>query len=182
MKASEIASRYAQALYQLASEQTKQDETFSQIRALADALSAEATIAQFLTSPLVRPSEKEKAFADSFKHLSISETVKNFVFLLAKKQRLEIFSDIVTAYQNIADEKHGVVRGVVRSTTVLPPEERKRIEQTVNRVTNKQALLIYKEDPSLLGGLVADVGSFTFDDSLASHLKRMNEQLTRRSV
>ncbi len=73
-------------------------------------------------------------------------------------------------------------RGTVRSTTVLAPEERKRIEETVNRVTHKQPLLTYKEDPALLGGMVAEVGNYTFDDSLASHLRRMNEQLTRRTM
>lgn len=108
--------------------------------------------------------------------------MKNFVFLLARKQRLGIFNDVVTAYQALADEKHGVVRGTVRSTTVLAPDERKRIEQTVNRVTKKNSILTYKEDPLLLGGLVAEVGSYTFDDSLASHLRRMNEQLTRRTI
>ena len=67
----------------------------------------------------------------------------------------------------------------MRSATVLAPEERKQIETLVSRATKKQVILSYKEDPSLVGGLVAEVGSFTFDDSLISHLKRINEQLTR---
>jgi F-type H+-transporting ATPase subunit delta len=114
--------------------------------------------------------------------VSVGELVKNFVFLLARKQRLDVFGDIVAVYQILADQKHGVVRGTVRSTTVLAPEERKRIEETVNRVTRKQSLLTYKEDSQLLGGMVAEVGSYTFDDSLASHLRRMNEQLTDQKV
>src|SRR5262249_48841149 len=96
-----------------------------------------------------------------------------------RKNRLGVFKDIVGAYEQIADEAHGVMRGTVRSATVLAPEERKRIETLVSRATAKQVILTYKEDPSLLGGLVAEVGSYTFDDSLLSHLKRINEQLTR---
>src|SRR4029077_20300117 len=95
------------------------------------------------------------------------------------KNRLGIFSEIVTAFEHITDEAHGVTRGTVRSATVLAPEERKRIETLVGRATKKQVILTYKEDPSLLGGLVAEVGSFTFDDSLHAHLKRINEQLNR---
>jgi F-type H+-transporting ATPase subunit delta len=181
MSASQIGKRYATALYELASEKNSQDETFLQIRAIAEALDLDPTIQSFLSSPLVRPGEKEKAFAGAFKTVQASDLVKNFVFLLARKQRLAIFNDVVTSFQALADEKHGVVRGVVRSTTVLAPDERKKIEQTVNRVTKKNAILSYKEDPQLLGGLVAEVGSYTFDDSLASHLRRMNEQLTQKN-
>ena len=111
--------------------------------------------------------------------VKLPEILKNFMLLLGMKNRLSLFADIVTSYQSIADEAHGVTRGVVRSATVLAPDERKRIEELVGRATKKQVILTYKEDPSLLGGLIAEVGSFTFDDSLSSHLTRINEQLNR---
>jgi F-type H+-transporting ATPase subunit delta len=178
MKSLQLGGRYAKALYQLASEQNQQDQVFTQIRTIAEAIHSDPAIIEFLSSPMIRPTEKEKAFEGAFKSVTVSDLVKNFVFLLARKQRLDVFDDIVTVYQTLSDQKHGMVRGTVRSTTVLTPEERKRIEETVNRVTKKQSLLTYKEDPHLLGGMVAEVGSYTFDDSLASHLRRMNEQLT----
>ncbi len=62
MTATEIGARYAKALYQLAAEQNQQDQVFAQIRSLAEALDNEKVIAEFLSSPLVRPLEKEKAF------------------------------------------------------------------------------------------------------------------------
>lgn len=181
MSASQIGMRYADALYQLAFEKNLQEEVYKQICSIAEALDLDPQIQSFLSSPLVRPLEKEKAFAAAFKSVQVNDLVKNFVLLLARKQRIAIINDVVTAFQDLADRKHGVVRGTVRSTTVLAPEDRKRIEETVNRVTKKHAILTYKEDPQLLGGLVAEVGSYTFDDSLASHLRRMNEQLTQRN-
>lgn len=181
MNPSEIGARYAKALYQLAEENHQQDAIFDQLRALGEALQTDKTIADFVSSPLIRPQEKEKAFGAALKGLSVNDLVKTFVLVLAHKQRLDVFPAILKAYQDLADEKHGVVRGVVRSTTVLAPEQRKQIEEKVNRVTHKQPLLTYKEDPTLLGGLLAEVGSYTFDDSLASHLRRMKEQLTQRS-
>lgn len=180
MKAGEIGARYATALYQLAAENNQQDQIFNELRVFNEALTHDKSIVEFLSSPVITPAEKEKAFANAFKSLKVSELIKQFVYLLAKKQRLDIFGAIVEGYQAIADEKHGVVRGVVRSASVLAPEERKRVEETVNRVTKRQSILLYKEDPTLLGGLLAQVGSYTFDDSLSSHLRRMNEQLSNR--
>lgn len=179
MRSALVAARYARALYNLAKEANEQDGVFEQMRVVDDAFSLEKEIMEFVHSPLVRPSQKEKAMEQLTLKVKMSDTLKKFLLLLAKKNRLGIFSEVLTAYQMIADEAHGVTRGVVRSATVLPPEERKRIEQLVGKATKKQVILTYKEDPSLLGGLVAEVGSFTFDDSLSSHLIRINEQLNR---
>lgn len=177
MKRSELASRYARALFSWAKETNDHDKVFDQLRVISEALRGDKEIEMFVSSPLVRPAIKQKALEKVVE--GCLPVVKNFVLLLAKKDRVEIFEEIVHSYQAIVDEAHGVTRGLVKSAAVLAPDERKRIEEIVSRVTQKQVILTYKEDPSLLGGLVAEVGSFTFDDSLFSHLKRINVQLTR---
>lgn len=179
MKNMNLASRYARALYSLAAESRQQDEVFSQMRVFAEAFQADAEIENFLNTPMVQPALKIKAVEALLGKMNVVESLKDFLLLLAKKGRLPLFPAIVTSYQQISDETHGVTRGQVRSAAVLGPEARKRIEELVSKATKKQVILTYKEDPSLLGGLVAQVGSFTFDDSLLSHLSRINEQLTR---
>jgi F-type H+-transporting ATPase subunit delta len=179
MKNMLLAARYARALYALAKEKNEQDAVHAQMRAVSEAFSSDAEISRFLESPVIRPAEKVKALAKLVESLNVPESLKNFILLLGKKNRLGIFKEIVHAFQLITDETHGVTRGVVTSAAVLDPAERKRIETLVGKATKKQVILTYKEDPSLLGGLVAEVGSFTFDDSLMSHLNRINEQLNR---
>jgi F-type H+-transporting ATPase subunit delta len=179
MKNMNLAGRYARALYALASDKNEQDAVFEKMRSLSEAIGADAEAARFLFSPVVRPVEKVAALEKIVAALSLPESLEKFLLLLAKKNRLGVFKEIVVAYQQIADDAHGVTRGTVRSATVLDPAERKRIETLVGKATKKQVILNYKEDAGLLGGLVAEVGSYTFDDSLISHLKRINEQLTR---
>jgi F-type H+-transporting ATPase subunit delta len=174
-----LAARYARAIYTLAAEKNEQDAVFEKMRALAEVIHGEQEIAKFLLSPLVRPAEKVAVIEKAVVALSLPDSLQKFMLVLAKKNRLGIFKEIVAAYQQIADDAHGVTRGTVRSAAVLDPAERKRIETLVGKATKKQVILNYKEDAGLLGGLVAEVGSFTFDDSLTSHLKRINEQLTR---
>lgn len=179
MKNTLVATRYARALYSLAKDKGQQDVVFDQMRVIEEVLTSDAEISEFVQSPLVRPTDKEKAIKGLAGKVKMADSLQDFVLLLAKKNRLGIFSAITSAYETIADEAHGVTRGLVRSATVLAPDERKRIEEMVSKATKKQVILTYKEDPSLLGGLVAEVGSFTFDDSLNSHLNRIKEQLTR---
>ncbi|MES2964311.1 MAG: ATP synthase F1 subunit delta, partial [Bdellovibrionota bacterium] len=106
----------------------------------------------------------------------------DLINLLARKDRLGVFGEIVHAFEAEADAANNVARGVVRSATVLGQDDRKRIEDQVERVLKKKVILSYKVDPSVIGGLVAQVGSYTFDDSISAHLKRMNEELKRRTV
>lgn len=174
-----LASRYARAIYNLAKESNEHDAVFGQMRVIDEAFHSDEEIENFLSTPMIRPSDKLKAIEGMLAKVAFADVLKRFVQLLARKGRLPLFSEVVIAYQQISDESHGVTRGQVRSATVLGPDDRKRIEELVSKATKKKVILTYKEEPALLGGLVAEVGSFTFDDSLISHLTRINEQLTR---
>ena len=180
MKYSQVAIRYAKALYMLATENGSESQTYSQLQFLADAMEKDSAIMDFLTSPLIGREKKEKVFTDGLNGKFAPET-KNFLLLLAKKNRVHLVPEIVIAFQALMDEKSGVTRGVVKSPSPLTAEEQKEIENKVSKYTNKQVILTFEEDKSLIGGLVAEVGSYTFDDSLTSHLTRLNEELNRRA-
>lgn len=179
MKPSQISLRYAKALYELAKEAKNQSLVYSEIVALEKDIFGVKEFGEFMTSPLIRPKDKEKALSEALNKSSISDVVKTFCLLLAKKGRLEIFPQIVQAFQAISDEESGIVRGVVKATQVLGGEEQKAIRDRVQKVTQKKPELTFEVDPELIGGLKAQVGSYTFDDSLSGHLRRMKEQLNR---
>ena len=182
MKSSELAKRYAKALYELADENKSLDAVFSQLRTLSDTFAKDAAISEFLTSPLVKADERAAALTAAFNGKGLSTEVVDVLLLLAKNDRFALFGELVTAFEQQADAANNVCRGVVRSATVLGQAERQRVEDTVEDVLKKKVIMTYKVDPTVIGGLVAQVGSYTFDDSIDSHLKRMNEELKRRTV
>lgn len=177
---SEVARRYARALYDHAKGQGKADAVFMELRTLSQAINSEKSILDFTTSPLVAPDQKMAALKNALAG-KVSDSVLSFLLLLAEKNRLSIFSEMVGAYESINDDDHGVKRGTVTSAKPLTPEAQKSIEDAVHKTTKKKVILTYKEDPKLLGGTIAQVGGWTFDDSLETHLMRMSEDLNRRS-
>jgi F-type H+-transporting ATPase subunit delta len=179
MKCSELAVRYAKALYETSSDPQKQEQIFQEIRVIDAVFEKETGIRDFLTSPLVSAEEREQVVQKALKDLQLSAETKNFVVLLAHNGRLKIFGEIVHAFQAKADQDNDVVRGTVRSAVVLAPEERKKIEKKVSEITKRQAILTYREDTSVIGGLIAEIGSYTFDDTLQSHMLRLQEDLKR---
>lgn len=176
----EVARRYARAFFELAKTAKNQDSVFAELRVIRDAIQSDKAILEFVTSPLVSPDQKMAAVKGALNG-KVSNEVFNGLMLLAEKNRLGSFSEIVDAFEAISDEDHGVTRGTVRTATALSAEARKQIEETVSKVTKKKVILTFTEDPTLLGGMVAQVGGWTFDDSLETHLTRMSEDLNRRS-
>ncbi len=181
MKFSGLAARYSKALFEIAKDSGQQDKIFAEIRGFADILEKNADFKNFLTSPLIRKEDKEASLKAALQNAGLSEDTKNFFLLLARKGRIDLFAEIVESFQFQTDESHGVTRGHVKSAAILNPNEREEVEKTVSKVTGKRVILSYKEDPSLIGGVVAQVGSYTFDDSLSSHLTRLKEEINRRT-
>ncbi|MGE0764618.1 MAG: ATP synthase F1 subunit delta [Bdellovibrionales bacterium] len=179
MQVSELANRYARAILDLVG-QAKSEQILAELRGLQTIFEKDAGIREFLFSPLVKAKDRAQALTAALKSAGLSPETSAFVMLLSDKGRLPVFSKIVEAIKIQNDMAHGVTRGSVRSAAVLSPEERKSIEEIVSSYTQKQVILTYKEDTSVIGGLIAEVGSFTFDDTLTSHLRRLKEEMTRR--
>jgi F-type H+-transporting ATPase subunit delta len=179
MKNAVVANRYAKALYSLASEQKIEEKVLNELRETAKGFENSPEEFAQLISPTLSVDDRNKIVTSLFDGKTQTDLFKSFVQLLVSKDRLGLFQDIMEAYQTQSDLQHGVTRGVVRSPAALKPEERTRLEEIVSKVTNKKAILEYKQSPELIGGLLAKVGSYTFDDSLDTQLRLMYENLNR---
>jgi F-type H+-transporting ATPase subunit delta len=183
MKYAQIAKRYANALFQLGEETKSQDKYYEEIKRAAaifnDATGTNETLETFIYSPLVKAADKESAVKKALTDGGFSTEVSSLILLLAKKDRLPILTDIVTAYEQKNDERNGITRGTVRSGKELSASERQEIEKSVGAAVGKKVLLNFIEDKSVIAGVVTQVGSLTLDDSLFSHLRRMKESLNR---
>lgn len=172
---SEIGNRYAKALFEVSESAKNSDAVLGELRALGEAVSKNADVKAFLSSPIVSQADKAKVFAPL--KGKFTAPVENLLNVLNDKDRLAFAGEIAEAFEALIDEKNGVTRGVVRSAATLDPEQRKSLEETVRKVTGKQVILKFDVDPTLMGGLVATVGGWTFDDSLTSHLTSLKEGL-----
>ncbi len=177
---SDISKNYAQALYQVAEANKKVELVFSELRLIDQVFSMDSKIKEFFETPVISPDQKKHIIQLSLEK-KVSNELFNTIILLSENNRLSYFSEIVMAYQELTDDANGVCRGRVRSAASLGAEQRKKIEDKVTQATGKKVILTFEEEPSLLGGTIAQVGGWTFDDSLESHLKRMSETLKRRS-
>jgi len=182
MKHAQLAGRYARALIALSQESSSTERVIIELRALREAFQQDPSIQDFLASPAISPTDKEAALKKALAQSKVSTETLNFVLFLSQRDRIGLFSEIVDAFEESSDAIHGVTRGSVESAIALGPDARRELERIVKKVIQKEVILNYKLNPSIIGGLIARVGSYTFDDSISSHLRRMNEDLKRRTV
>ena len=130
--------------------------------------------------PAVTAAIQKEALKKFFEVKSFSPEVQWLLLLLSEKRRFPLLYGIAEEFQSVVDRSRTVARGVVSSATTLFPEERTQLETTISRYTGQKAVLEYHEDKNLLGGLVAKVGSYTFDDTLETQLRLMKEALKKR--
>jgi len=178
VKRANIARRYVKAMFELVTDGRQLELTLNELRQIL-VVFEDKEISRFIVSPVVAATQKLEAISAALEAKGLTELTKNLLLLLAKRNRLMLLSKVVEAFQAELDRSNGVVRGSVKSTVNLDPEERKQIENKVGAFFKKDVILKFSTEPKLVGGLVATVGSFTFDDSISSYLKRLNDNLNR---
>lgn len=181
MRVSEISKRYAKALLAVAKQKGIHSQVFGELQTLVQSFAADASVKNYFENPMVSSDQKVAAVKAALSGKGVSEEVVNTLVLLAEKNRMDILGQMAIAFRDLLDIEEGVTRGVVRSAQPLTAEAQKEIEQKINKVLNKKIVLTYEQDSKLLGGVVASVGGWTFDDSIDTHLKKLNEELNRRA-
>lgn len=181
MRREVIAAKYGKALYELAREAKTQDQIYAEIKLLAQVMTSDEGLADFADTPLVKAEAKEDAVAMAIQSLSLSQVTKNFVLTLARRDRLTLLGDVETAFLDQMDKDAGLTRGTVVSAAELNDAQKKDITAVLSKITGKKVAVTFKKESKIGGGLSAQVGGLTIDDSVQTHLKRMQDELNRRT-
>lgn len=179
MSQNEISKRYAKALYTSLKQAGQQDKGLSELQVLTKIFESDPSVHTYFSNPLISAHQKLEVAQKAFSEKGLSAEVLGLVLLMAEKNRIEYISGVVKAYEAISDAERGITTGIVRAAKPLQPNDQKELESKINQVLKKKIVLTFKEDPSLLGGVIAEVDGWTFDDSIDTHLKKLNEVLMR---
>ncbi len=174
---SALGRRYAKALLDLAREQGDMDAVLRDVGALSDAWKVSAELRDIVRNPVV-PRPALKAAVDAvMEKLGTSKLLRNTVNLLADKGRLGSLEDVLQALDELAEAETGRVRVEVVSAKPLADAYYARLTEKLKRVTDREVVLVKKEDPSLIGGVVTRIGDQVFDGSLSNQLSELKETL-----
>lgn len=172
------AGRYAKALldvlYPARAEMGRE-----QVARFSSLLSQEADARLVLENPTVSAEKRKELLQRIGDALALDVPIRNFLGLLIEKNRLDVLDEIVSTYGALLDEKLGIVRARVTSAQELDSKQRDEVARQLQSLTGKKVRMEVAVDPSLLGGLVAQVGSTIYDGSIRQQLQAFRNSLTQ---
>jgi F-type H+-transporting ATPase subunit delta len=176
---SQLSERYATALYEVTQAKGNTNEILDTLLALRTSLEENKDVLQVLTTPLISETEKEGLLKTAVAS-ALTDELTTFFKLLVKNNRLGELSQIVLAFKERVARELGVESGVVRSATELNDTEKKEIQKLIEKKLSKKVELTYVIDSKMIGGVEAKVGSYIFEDSIKTHMQKLNDFITRR--
>ena len=179
MRSSAAARRYARALFSLANEEGRVEPTREELRQLADLLAENHELRNALFRPLHPVAERRRVLAEIARRVGASPSVKNFFAYLIDQRRLVDFDSIQREYERLADEDAGRTVAEIVSASPLDDDQREDLRRALSAHTGRDVALDVAVDPSLLGGLIASVGTLMFDGSLRTQLNQLRTSLTK---
>jgi F-type H+-transporting ATPase subunit delta len=171
------ARRYAAAAFNVAAESGDFDAWLNPLTELARILQMPSARTIF-ASPAVPTSQKRAALDRLLPNAH--PMVRNYLHILADRERLREVPGIAEALRELINQRRGIITAEI--TTAIPLDagmERlvaQRLAAYLNRDPDKVTLR-GRVDPAIIGGVVARVGDQLIDDSVRGRLARLRRTL-----
>ena len=173
-----IASRYAEALFQIGEEENLTDMMYQELSDVVNLIKLNQDFFSVLKSPVISKKEKISLIDNIFEN-KININIKNFLKILIEQDRISFILDISDSYKELLNEKHNILEGFVISAIPMKKEEIKELEEKLSKKYNKNVTLENKVDKSILGGVLVRLGNEEIDGTVKTRLDKMKEQLSQ---
>ena len=172
-----IARRYAGALADVVIERREEREVQAELDQWAQLIEGNPQLKEVFANPTVPYDQKRKVLEDLISHTRVRETTASFLRVLLRNQRLSQLRDVAVRFGLVLDERSGVVAASVTTARPMPEDLKSALQQTLAEATGRKVTLSFTTDETIIGGLVARIGSTIYDGSVQGHLERLSEEL-----
>jgi F-type H+-transporting ATPase subunit delta len=169
---------YARALYQAAKEKDRLDAVREE---LADFVQAQREVPE-LRELLRNPQLDHRIKASALEELlgGDEELVRNFLLLLAEKNRAGEVEEIGREFEQMVALEEGILDVELTTAVELSDEEARDVIQQIEKASGRKVEASRRVDSDLIGGIVLQAGSMRLDASVRGRLNRLRTELTTR--
>ena len=170
---------YARSLFQAARDAGRLDEVHEQLGDFAAAIGDVPELRRLLENPELDPQQKAGVLGEILG--DADELVRNFVLLVSEKGRAGEIEEIYAELDALVAAEQR--RLLVELTTAyeLSDDEAASIVEKIEQSSGRTVEATRTVDPTLIGGIVLQVGSHRLDASVRGRLSRLRHELVTRS-
>jgi len=171
------AGRYALALFELGKENSELNEIVTESQNLQDLLKKSSEFMSFVKDPTYKRNEQLEAIKMMSNRFKFSSTFNKFLSFLCFKRRLFFLERILNSFLQLVSKSRGEIRAQLSSSKELSSNELENIQKELSENFTSKIKLDYKYDPTLIGGLIIQVGSIMIDTSIKNRLKLLEKSM-----
>jgi F-type H+-transporting ATPase subunit delta len=170
---------YARALYEAAREKDTVDVVRGELDALVGAMESTPELEAFLANPQLDPAAKVGVLDEVT--TGGSETLRNFVRLVAEKGRAGQLRAIAEEFDALVDREQGRLTVELTTAYELADDEANAIVSQIEQASGRSVDATRTVDPGLIGGMILQAGSLRADASVRGRLNRLRRELVTRT-
>ena len=177
MSVQTVARRYATALADVVTARGEAQEVRQELDAWANMILSNEQLLEVFRNPTIPYDQKRKVLTTLVARTRVRPTTANFLQVLLQNQRLADLGEINKRFAHVLDERSGVVSAQVTTARAVPPASQEALRSKLASLTGKSVRLSFTTDETLIGGIVARIGSTIYDGSVRNQLKQVKERL-----
>ena len=108
------------------------------------------------------------------------DLVRNFLLLLLEKGRIAELEDVAEEFDGLVAAEERRLELELTTAVPLTDEDAREIVAQIERSAGRTVEATRRVDPSLIGGLVLQVGSLRVDASVRGRLQRLRQEIAKR--
>ena len=178
MRDATIARNYAETLFALATKAEDLAGWGRTINELATAVDQDATLRLFLESPRVSAAEKIRVLGQAFQD-RMPRLMVRFLQTLVTHRRQMLIPEIAREYLDLVDQAEGRMHARVTVAQEASDAEVRDIASQLSRLFGKEVVPHMAVDPSIMGGVVVNVGDTVLDGSVRKRLRTLRRKMLR---
>jgi len=172
-----IATRYVDALFALAREQSALDPVARDLGAFHQAIAVSPELQKLLRNPMVDKASMQRVFAGLSQKIGIAKLTEQFLHTVIDNKRAEILACASELYQERLSAHRGIIHAEVTTAKPITAAQKDKLHGALKSASGKEVEIATKVDPKLIGGMVLRVGSRMLDRSVAGKLQRLKVAL-----
>jgi F-type H+-transporting ATPase subunit delta len=177
-----VAATYARALADVLLSGKADAQPAAAVAQLHDfraMVEASTELKHALLSPAIAPANKRKVIAKLAGAAGIGNTVRNFLYVLASRGRLDQLKPMAEALEEVLDERSGLARVAVTSAVSLHAEQQAELVKELEKLSGRKVRCSWSVDATLIGGVVARMGSKVYDGSVRGRLAALASRIAQ---
>jgi F-type H+-transporting ATPase subunit delta len=173
-----FAARYARAFADVVVDaQLNPAEVEQQLNDFAVTLAGSKDLKEVLLNPSI-PVRQRVSILDAVNgRVGGGPKVRNFLAVLISHERLSSLAEILNEYRLEMNRRSAISDAEVVSARPLGEQERSALAGHVAELAGTRVNATFREDKSLIGGVIVRIGSTIYDGSVRGRLERLKERL-----